>query len=205
MRTAPVALAFLEHDPNQLFRYAGDVSRLTHLDEDARDACGLWSVAIRHAVLTGELDVRQGVGYLHTSRRALWEQRLLVAESSSPRDFRNNGWVVEALQGAWSAIITTRTADAGEHVTAALKAAVRGGNDTDTVAAIAGALLGAAYGPDAVSPEWVRMLHGWPGMRGDDLMDLALRVATPRPRKPLQPPVTAGLWQRVFGGIPSRG
>jgi hypothetical protein len=39
---------------------------------------------------------------------------------------------------------------------------VRGGYDTDTVAAIAGGLLGAVYGASAVPAEWRRLLHGWP-------------------------------------------
>jgi ADP-ribosyl-[dinitrogen reductase] hydrolase len=204
MRTSALALGYLEHDPGQLFHAAADVSRLTHWEDDARDACGLWSVAIRHAVLTGVMDVRAGLAYVHPSRRAVWEQRMVEAEHSTPGDFANNHWVVEAFQGAWSAISSTRAgaADSAAHTTAALKAAVRGGNDTDTVAAIAGGLLGAAYGPSAVKPEWARRLHGWPGMRGDDLGDLALQVATLRPHPQLLQPVAASLWQRMFGRGP---
>ncbi len=40
---------------------------------------------------------------------------------------------------------------------------MRGGYDTDTVAAIAGGLLGAAYGASAVPLQWRHLLHGWPG------------------------------------------
>jgi ADP-ribosyl-[dinitrogen reductase] hydrolase len=32
------------------------VSDLTHYDPEAGDACVLWCLAIRHAVLTGDLD-----------------------------------------------------------------------------------------------------------------------------------------------------
>jgi ADP-ribosyl-[dinitrogen reductase] hydrolase len=201
MRTSPLALAYLQDDPGQLFQAAADVSRLTHWEEDARDACGLWSVAIRHAVLTGDLDVRSDLAFVHPSRRAVWEQRIAAAEQSVPGDFTNNPWVVEAFQGAGSAIASTSSgaADPTAHVTTALKAAVRGGNDTDTVAAIAGGLLGATYGPAAVKPEWERMLHGWPGIRGGDLVDLALQVAAPRSRKQLIQPVLANQWQRIFG------
>ena len=63
-----------------------------------------------------------------------------------------------------------------DHLRLALDAAVRGGNDTDTVAAIAGGLLGAAYGASAVPAEWRRLLHGWPGMRTRDLVALATRI-----------------------------
>jgi ADP-ribosyl-[dinitrogen reductase] hydrolase len=34
-------------------------------------------------------------------------KRIDLSEKSRPSDFKNNGWVVEALQGAWSAITTT--------------------------------------------------------------------------------------------------
>ena len=79
--------------------------------------------------------------------------------------------MVEALQGAWSAITTTPVPQddpakgvfRADHLRLALDAAVRGGGDTDTVAAIAGGLLGAVYGASAVPAEWRRVLHGWPG------------------------------------------
>lgn len=92
--------------------------------------------------------------------------------------------MVEALQAAWSAITTTPipTDDPAQevfrvgHLRLALDAAVRGGGDTDTVAAIAGGLLGATYGASAVPAEWRRLLHGWPGMATRDLVTLAARI-----------------------------
>ncbi|MCH9710979.1 MAG: ADP-ribosylglycohydrolase family protein, partial [Actinomycetia bacterium] len=56
---------------------------------------------------------------------------------------------------------------------------VRAGFDTDTVAAIAGGLLGAAYGASAVPPPWYDLLHGWPGLTARDLAALAGSIATP--------------------------
>ena len=43
--------------------------------------------------------------------------------------------------------------------------------------AIAGMLLGARWGATAVPSAWYRMLHGWPGLRAEDLEQLALRTA----------------------------
>lgn len=183
MRTAPVALAYLD-DGDALVAAARAVSELTHYDPEAGDACVLWCCAIRHAILTGELDARKGLQHIESARRGVWSSRLDVAEASKPSDFRNNGWVVEALQAAWSAISTTpippddpaKGASRVDHVRLALDAAVRGGNDTDTVAAIAGGLLGAAHGASAVPAEWRRMLHGWPGMRTCELVEMATRI-----------------------------
>ncbi|MDO5048982.1 MAG: ADP-ribosylglycohydrolase family protein [Actinomycetaceae bacterium] len=54
-----------------------------------------------------------------------------------------------------------------------VEGAVRSGGDTDTVAALVGALLGGACGPTAIPPEWTRSIWGWPGLRQDGLRDLA--------------------------------
>lgn len=183
MRTAPVALAYL-HDEDALVEAARAVSDLTHFDPDAGDACVLWCLAIRHAVLTGDLDVRIGLSHLEPDRREVWTARLDDAESHHPSDFSRNGWVVEALQAAWSAIATTPVPVAdpaagvfsADHLRLALDAAVRSGNDTDTVAAIAGGLLGATYGASAVPGTWRRVLHGWPGLHARDLVAMATRI-----------------------------
>jgi ADP-ribosylglycohydrolase len=106
MRTAPVALAYLD-DEDAMIESARAISELTHFDPDAGDACVLWCSAIRHAVLTGELDVRNGMRHIESGRRDLWSKRLDAAESARPASFANNGWVVAALQAAWSAIATT--------------------------------------------------------------------------------------------------
>lgn len=187
MRTAPVALAYLD-DPGGLTAAAMAVSALTHFDPEAGQACVLWCQAIRHAVVTGDLDARAGLRYLPAASRGAWERRLAEAEQARPGDFARNGWVVEALQAAWSAIATTpvpRDAPAaGEfragHLRLALEAAVRGGRDADTVAAIAGGLLGAAYGASAVPGQWRLALHGWPGLAARDLAALAAAIAAGR-------------------------
>jgi ADP-ribosylglycohydrolase/protein-tyrosine phosphatase len=183
MRTAPLALAYLD-DEEALAEAARAISELTHFDPDAGDACVLWSTAIRHAVRTAELDVRVGLRHLDPERRRIWSGRLDAAESSCPADFGSNGWVVPALQAAWSAIAATtpggeRGADVlpADHFRLGLDAAVRAGDDTDTVAAIAGGLLGAAYGASAVPLEWRVLLHGWPRLRAHDLVSLGSAIA----------------------------
>ncbi|MFU8947547.1 ADP-ribosylglycohydrolase family protein [Mycetocola zhadangensis] len=177
MRTAPVALAFL-HDVEALAEAARAISDLTHFEADAGDACVIWCLAIRHAVLTGELDVRVGLDALPVDRRNLWQARFLEAESLAPSSFTRNGWVVEALQAAWSSIY--RALAVSTDATAlrrSLENAVRGGRDTDTVAAITGALVGARFGASAVPASWRRAIHGWPGLRGSDLVRLAILAA----------------------------
>jgi ADP-ribosyl-[dinitrogen reductase] hydrolase len=167
MRTAPVALAHVG-DPAAIVHAARAVSSLTHHDPQAGEACALWCLAIDHAVRTGELDLRVGLDHVGPE----WSDVLVAAEQTAPEKFASsNGWVVAALQGAWSAIVHTSGLVEG------LQTAVRGGGDTDTVAAIAGGLLGAAYGASAVPEEWRAAVHGWPGLRADDLTALAAAIA----------------------------
>ncbi len=175
MRTAAVGIAYLD-EAAACLDAALQVSALTHADERAGQACQMWSYAIRHAALTGSFG---GVrGYLDVAAPEaadFWGQRLDEAETGEPADFGNNGWVVHALQTAWWAI--SNTEQNRDQFPQAVELAVRAGNDTDTTAAIAGGLLGARWGLSAVPERWVRMLHGWPGLRADDLVALARRTA----------------------------
>src|SRR4051812_5794908 len=133
MRTSPVALAHLG-DTDAIVEAARAVSALTHHDPVAGGARAPWCVAIHPPVWTGELDLRYGLRYVDP----MWGPLLDEASQVGPDHYaHSNGWVVAALLGAWSAISHTMGFEAG------VQAAVRGGGDTDTVAAIAGALLGA--------------------------------------------------------------
>ncbi|KHO26851.1 ribosylglycohydrolase [Mycolicibacterium setense] len=181
MRTAPVALAYLD-DEDAMVEAARAISGLTHYDPDTADAAVLWCCAIRHAVLTTKLDVRIGLDHIGSDRRELWSERIERAEASRPADIPNNGWVVAAFQAAWSAINSTAADGFGpEHLRRGLDAAVRAGFDTDTVAAIAGGLLGAAYGASAVPLGWRHLLHGWPGITARDLVGLATAIQRKEP------------------------
>lgn len=196
MRTGPVALGYLDSDPADLIAAAGRVAQLTHWEQDNIDACALWCLAIRHAILTGELDLRSALDtYVWslseparsaseskrpdlTDRQAATARRWsalideALAPTAHPRDFRaSNGWVVSAFQGALSAVAgATSLRDAIER-------AVRGGGDTDTVAAIAGSLAGAVYGGSVLPLNWKRRLHGWPGLSANDLVRLTVLAA----------------------------
>ena len=181
MRTAPVALAHLG-DPSAIADAARAISGLTHYDDDAGDACVIWSVAIGHAIVTGTLSIDVGINALPAERRDRWAALVREAEQSQPRDFDRNGWVVHALQGAWSSIHHAGVAvlETGAPRATALRdglgRAVRGGRDTDTVAAIAGGMLGAVHGASATPAAWRRLIHGWPGLDTRGLTELAVQA-----------------------------
>ncbi|MEU6352163.1 ADP-ribosylglycohydrolase family protein [Streptomyces sp. NPDC047072] len=185
MRTGIVALAYLD-DIDGMVKAATLISSLTHSDPECVEACILWCSGIRTAVLEGTFDgVRDGVALLAADRQDLWNARLDEAEANPPHRWARNGYVVTALQAAWSAITRTpvpehapeRGSFPAQHFQLATEAAVRAGNDTDTVAAIAGALLGARWGVSAVPLSWQQAVNGWPGLTGPDLVRLAVHTA----------------------------
>lgn len=185
MRTAVVGLSDLA-DRTATAEAARAVAGLTHADPLAGDACVLWCEAVRVAVAERRLDARAGLDLLPAERREQWAGWIAEAEKpdAAPRLW-DNGFVVTAFQAAWHAIATTpvppEDTDAGSHprrhLQDTLHAAVRIGGDTDTVAAIAGGLLGAYWGASAVPDPWRQKVHGWPGVRADDLTALGLATA----------------------------
>jgi ADP-ribosylglycohydrolase len=170
MRTGPVALGYLDRPADEVTAAAAAVAQLTHWEDDNIDACALWCAAIRHGILTGDLDVRGQLEVVPSSRRDRWAAFIddALAPGAHPRDFREaNGWVVRAFQGALAAVT-----GAGGPLDA-IERAIRGGNDTDTVAAIAGSLAGAVWGAEAFPASHTEGLHGWPGI---DAAELARRA-----------------------------
>ena len=158
-------------------RTAFEISALTHADPVAGEACAIWCIAIDRAVREQRLDgIFDGIDLLSGDGPARWSGWLLAAETESPATFSPNGYVVTALQAAWAAIRQTPIPPTNpcRHLQDALHTAVRIGNDTDTVAAIAGSLLGARWGASAIPLSWKSILHGWPGLRTRDLLRLAV-------------------------------
>ena len=180
MRTGAVALAYLGDDV-LVASAARDVAKLTHADPLAADSCVLWCIAIDRAIREQRLDgVHDGLDHVTPANRAMWADALAAAEDGPPGRFTPNGFTVTALQAAYSAIRTTPVPahEPAAHLVEALHAAIRIGDDTDTVAAIAGMLLGARWGAGAVPGAWRRLVHGWPGADAVELARLALRTAS---------------------------
>lgn len=178
MRTGPVALAYLD-DPAGLVEAAMAISALTHHQDYAQQACALWCLKIRHTVIHGQFPTYDDIARWLPNRDD-WHTILTDAQTHPPDTFTQNAWSVGALQAAWSAITHTPIPTDGPecgHLVDSLTTAIRIGHDTDTVAAIAGALLGARWGMSAVPAAWRRVLHGWPGIRSIELERLAYLTA----------------------------
>ena len=80
-------------------------------------------------------------------------EALREAAERPPEDYQTQqGWVLIALQNAFYQLLHAPTLEEGVVQT------VMAGGDTDTNAAIAGALLGAVHGRDAIPPQWLRSI-----------------------------------------------
>lgn len=178
MRTAVIGVTHL-HDPVATAAAAQAVAELTHWDPLAVESCILWSEAVRRAVRHESLDLIGGLDLLPPARQKMWRDWIVEATGAAPGSFPNNGFTVTALQAAWAAITSTASEqDPTAHIVAGIEAAVHAGNDTDTVAAIAGSLLGARYGRSAIPVEWRSQVTGWPrSLTERDLANLALQSA----------------------------
>jgi ADP-ribosylglycohydrolase len=170
---------------------------LTHPHPASVEACVLWSLAIERAVMTASGDeafdwrstMMAGLDHVDATRRGLWRTRIDEAHGRDPASYtRINGWVIGAFEAAYATITSTAVpvhSDAGGHLADALRLASRSGGDTDTVAAIAGSLLGARWGASAVPLSWRQELHGRrsydePALCAEDLEALARRAIAGR-------------------------
>ncbi|MFT0846554.1 ADP-ribosylglycohydrolase family protein [Actinomycetaceae bacterium L2_0104] len=174
MRTAPVGLTFLDSQ-TATAQAAVSIAQLTHYDPLVDESVILWSEAIRNAVLIGETAIRPGLDLLRSESRDYWVRVIDAAEAGDINPHQN-GFTVGALQCSWNAVYSVRHLAGEEAVARGIKNAVRLGADTDTIAAIAGGLLGAAYGAEAVPHAWKEKVHGWPGFTGEQYADLGRQI-----------------------------
>lgn len=188
-RTAILGLTRIS-DPDWTAAAARTVAELTHVDPLAGDSCVLLAEAVRRAVTDPQLDpgawrarlhLDSGIELLPAARRGQWVEWLGEAGQPYFKPPLDNSFTVAALQAAIAAIVHAAAAstcdDPRQAFRVAVEEAVRVGGDTDTIAAITGALMGAAVGLEAIPTRWVHLVHGWPGLDAEGLHDLALASA----------------------------
>jgi ADP-ribosylglycohydrolase len=156
MRASPLGVLAHAGGPARAASWGREDSALTHPHPTCCDAVGAFVVAVADAVRHGD------AGHAWNAARQ-WARsasavapviEALDAAESSPRpaDGQNQGWVLIALQNAFHDLLTAPSLEEG------VAASVARGGDTDTNAAIAGALLGAVHGRAAVPPQWRSMI-----------------------------------------------
>jgi ADP-ribosyl-[dinitrogen reductase] hydrolase len=153
MRVAPIGV--WAADPAHAVPAAMEDSKLSHPHPVCLAACAAFSAAIAAAVAgsdrNGMIDVATQAAAAAGSDAVTVQHALRQASSGvAPDDYQHQmGWVLIALQNAFLHLAS------GTGTEAALIQTVGCGGDTDTNAAIAGALLGAADGRRALPMRWV--------------------------------------------------
>jgi ADP-ribosyl-[dinitrogen reductase] hydrolase len=195
MRISPLGIFGANHNLAQVAEWARQDATLTHPHPVCQQANALFAMAIAHAVRTGmgpqDLYQRILVWADEMKVEASLMETITGAAAAPPVDYvHHQGWVLIAFHNALWQLLHAPNLEEGM-----VDTVMRGG-DTDTNAAICGALLGAVYSREAVPDQWVQSLLNcrpaagvphvhhprpecfWPV----DALELAVRLISPHQR-----------------------
>lgn len=174
MRISPLGIFGANYPLAQVAAWARQDAALTHPHPVCQRANALFAMAIAVAI-------RSGCGPEELYQQiTLWAEELQVPDSLRaatrraatvpPTDYlTHQGWVLIAWQNALWQLLRAPNLEEGVVDT------IMQGGDTDTNAAICGALLGAVYGREAIPAQWREALRHCRPSAGDP------RVRHPRP------------------------
>lgn len=179
MRAAPSAVFFAPRGREATMDAARRLSALTHGDRAAWEGTAILHELIRVALAAADPlaalpDTLTAVHPDHRQRYAT----VLAPDWHPEQATEFNGAVWPCLGSAVWALRTTSSYED------AVRAAIDLGGDTDTVAAVTGALAGAVYGIAGIPDRWTEALHvPLPGfgervLRAPDLADLTRQLAS---------------------------
>lgn len=187
MRILPVCLYLL--DTGRRPRIPDDeavalvhaVAALTHNTLRSNMCCGFYYFMVK-AILDGsgktlqemlQEGISNALDFYEKDKSNLYElkhlERILKLESfkKTPRKaIRSSGYVIDTIEAAIWCLINT------DSYSECMLKAVNLGDDTDTVAAIAGGLAGLFYGYEGIPAEWLEALRG-----KKDILDVCHKIA----------------------------
>lgn len=192
MRISPLGIFAARRDAAQAMEWARQDASITHPHEVCRQTNALFVAAIAFAIRSGDgpEEVYSEVCRIAsgTTVEPTLHEALTGAAGSPPEEYvHQQGWVLIAFRNALWQLLHARSLEEG-----VVDTVMRGG-DTDTNAAICGALLGAVHGRDAIPRQWTDTLLGCrpeagrPGVRRPrpevlwpvDSLQLAARLVAP--------------------------
>lgn len=161
MRIIPVSL--FNHLKNlsqkESIRNVHEVSALTHAHERSLIACGIYDFTMQELIkfpdkTTVNIALKKAEKY-YIDYEEIKHYKRLFDEKFMDTDIcliKSSGYVVDTLEAAIWCLLNTDS-----YKECVLKA-VNLGEDTDTVAAVAGGLAGILYGYDSIPKEWINTL-----------------------------------------------
>jgi len=173
---APIIGAFLADEPvERIIGFLNAGTRITHRTTAAEEGATVIALAARRAVLAGgevidpsaiatDLEDR----LTHERLRANVFAAIEAASSGESQSFlerldihgKVSGWMLQTVPAALYCWLRHPL-----DLRAAVEEVVLLGGDTDTTAAIVGALVGASVGADGIPQEWWQGLADWPRSR----------------------------------------
>ncbi len=154
MRISPLGIFGANYPLETVCDWAKQDAALTHPNPVCLQANALFTMAIAHAIASGceaeklYQNIKQWAADLAVDPALM--EAIHGAAEAPPEDYvQQQGWVLIAFRNALWQLLNAPSLEAG-----VVDTVMRGG-DTDTNAAICGALLGAVYGLDAIPAQWV--------------------------------------------------
>ncbi len=161
MRIIPVSLYnhFKNLSKKESIRNVHEVSALTHAHERSCIACGIYDFIVRELINVPKEEsvieaLKKAEKYYCNYEQVFHYERLFKADFANldVSEIKSSGYVVDTLEAAIWCLLNT-----SNYRECVLKA-VNLGQDTDTVAAVAGGLAGILYGYDSIPKEWKNTL-----------------------------------------------
>lgn len=156
MRILPAVLFSLARYNEIDFDFISDISALTHGHYISKTSCKIYA-----SVVQAILEKQQIKKILPTVVKKLDTQNLPAFNrlrndsffALSEKEIKSSGYVIDTLEAAlWCLGNTTNYKDC-------VLTAVNFGNDTDTLAAVAGSLAGLFYGIETIPKKWIETLR----------------------------------------------
>lgn len=157
-------LNFKDNKEGEIFDIIHNISSLTHRHKRSHIACGIY-IFIASKLLTGkdkEIAVDSGVhdALEYYKKQEEYQIELSYFNRIGSKDFKNvlahdiksSGYVIDTLEAAIWCLLNT------DDYKSCVLEAVNLGDDTDTVAAVAGGLAGILYGYKSIPNDWLEAI-----------------------------------------------
>ena len=158
MRISPLGIFGARFELHQVAEWAMQDADLTHINPICKQANALFAMGIAHAIQSAA-DPRELYQHIRQWAVAMPVAPALLktidrAANEPPEDYVHlQGWVLIAFQNALYQLLHA------PNLEEAVIDTVMNGGDTDTNAAICGALLGAVYGREEIPQQWLTCLQ----------------------------------------------
>jgi ADP-ribosylglycohydrolase len=150
MRVSPIGIAGAQSSVESASWWARLDAGLTHPHPVVLNANSIYAAAIATAVANNLSAQDLYEFFIESEMEGPVAETVARARTAPPEDYiTQQGWVLIALQNALWQLLHAKSFEE------ALVDTVHRGGDTDTNAAICGALLGALYGIDVIPKRWV--------------------------------------------------